>query len=110
MTPISAPIAWRLPPLRHAATLLGALIVGTALLVAIFAPLLVPHDPFAQNLSGRLVPPEWMAGGSPDHVLGTDQLGRDYLSRLILGARISMIIGVAFSRGLVSMRVTPSIG
>jgi peptide/nickel transport system permease protein len=94
MTPISAPIAWRLPPLRHAATLLGALIVGTALLVAIFAPLLVPHDPFAQNLDQRLIPPVWMDGSQPAHLLGTDQLGRDYLARLIYGTRVSMLIGV----------------
>jgi peptide/nickel transport system permease protein len=73
---------------------LGGTIVGVAAIVAVIAPLLVPHDPFAQNLSARFVPPAWMAGGSPAHLLGTDQLGRDYLSRLILGARISMMIGV----------------
>lgn len=80
--------------LRHSLTLFGAGIVGFALFVAIFAPLLAPHDPFAQNLNNRLVPPLWM-GGQPGHLLGTDQLGRDYLSRLIFGARISIIIGVS---------------
>jgi peptide/nickel transport system permease protein len=80
--------------LRHLATLLGGLIVGAALLVAIFAPYLVPHDPFAQNLDQRLVPPLWMDGSQPAHLLGTDQLGRDYLARLIYGTRISMLIGV----------------
>ncbi len=84
----------RLPALRHLATLLGALIVGAALLVAIFAHYLVPHDPFAQNLNLRLIPPLWMDGSQPAHLLGTDQLGRDYLSRLIYGTRISMLIGV----------------
>ena len=79
--------------LRHAATGLGAFIVGGVLLVAIFAPLLAPQDPFAQNLMGRIIPPAWMPGGSSAHLLGTDQLGRDYLSRLIYGARISMLIG-----------------
>ncbi|ODU59147.1 MAG: peptide ABC transporter permease [Acetobacteraceae bacterium SCN 69-10] len=74
---------------------LGALIVLVVLIAAIFAPLLVPHDPFAQDLNARMVPPVWMTGGGPDHLLGTDQLGRDYLSRLIYGARISMLIGVA---------------
>jgi peptide/nickel transport system permease protein len=79
---------------RHRVSLwLGALIVGFTALVAIFAPLLVPHDPFAQNLSQRLLPPIWLPGGSAAHLLGTDQIGRDYLSRLILGARISMMIG-----------------
>jgi peptide/nickel transport system permease protein len=84
----------RLPALRHLATLLGALIVGAALLIAIFAPYLVPHDPFAQDLNLRLIPPFWMDGSQPMHLLGTDQLGRDYLSRLIYGTRVSMLIGV----------------
>ena len=79
--------------LRHLATGLGAIIVGGVLLMAIFAPILAPHDPFAQDLMARLTPPEWMAGGSAVHPFGTDQLGRDYLSRLIYGARISMLIG-----------------
>ncbi len=83
-----------LPAFRHLTTLLGAVIVGTALLVAIFAPYLTPHDPFAQDLNLRLIPPVWMDGGQPAHLLGTDQIGRDYLSRLIYGARISMLIGV----------------
>ena len=81
--------------LRNAGLLLGATIFGIALFVAIFAPLLVPHDPFAQDLSRRLVPPFWMDGARPEHWLGTDQLGRDYLSRLIYGARISLLIGIA---------------
>jgi peptide/nickel transport system permease protein len=84
-----------LPSLRYLALALGALIVGGTALVAIFAPWIAPHDPFAQNLAGRLIPPAWMHGGTPAHWLGTDQLGRDYLSRLILGARISMLIGVS---------------
>jgi peptide/nickel transport system permease protein len=72
----------------------GALIVLLASAIAILAPLLVPHDPFSQNLGQRFIPPVWMQGGSVAHLLGTDQLGRDYLSRLILGTRISMMIGV----------------
>ena len=85
---------FRVPALRHMATMLGALIVGAAVVVAILAPHLVPHDPFAQNLDQRLIPPAWMDGGQPDHLLGTDQIGRDYLSRLIYGTRISLLIGV----------------
>jgi peptide/nickel transport system permease protein len=88
------PARQRLTAVRHLAAGLGALIVGTVLLVAIFAPHLAPHDPFAQDLNLRLVPPEWMDGGSSLHPLGTDQLGRDYLSRLMYGARISMTIGI----------------
>jgi peptide/nickel transport system permease protein len=84
----------RLPAFRHLATMLGVIIVGGALLIAIFAPYLTPHDPFAQDLNLRLIPPVWMDGGQPAHLLGTDQIGRDYLSRLIYGARISMLIGV----------------
>jgi peptide/nickel transport system permease protein len=80
--------------IRHVAAWLGAAIVLGVTVVAILAPLIVPHDPFAQDLTHRLVPPMWMPRGSPDHLLGTDQLGRDYLSRLIYGARISMLIGV----------------
>jgi peptide/nickel transport system permease protein len=83
----------RFPALRHGLTLFGAAIVGLALFVALFAPLLAPHDPFAQNLDNRLIPPLWM-GGQPGHLLGTDQLGRDYFSRLIFGTRISIVIGV----------------
>ncbi|HEV7267140.1 MAG TPA: ABC transporter permease [Falsiroseomonas sp.] len=81
--------------LRNATFVLGALIVGFVVVVAILAPWIVPYDPFAIDLSRRLVPPSWMEGGTPANLLGTDQLGRDYLSRLIYGARISMIIGVA---------------
>jgi peptide/nickel transport system permease protein len=88
------PARRRLPAFRHLATLLGAVIVGAALLVAIFAPSLTPHDPFAQDLNLRLIPPWWMDGSQPAHLLGTDQIGRDYLSRLIYGTRISMLIGV----------------
>src|SRR6202158_5525717 len=90
----SRPALRGLPAFRHLATLLGAVIIGAAVLVAIFAPYLTPHDPFAQDLSQRLIPPVWMEGSQPTHLLGTDQIGRDYLSRLIYGARISMLIGV----------------
>ncbi|HTN11522.1 MAG TPA: ABC transporter permease [Acetobacteraceae bacterium] len=81
--------------LRNLSTALGAFIVLLAAFCAVFAPLLAPHDPYVQNLDLRMVPPAWMDGGSAAHWLGTDQLGRDYLSRLIYGARISMLIGLA---------------
>jgi peptide/nickel transport system permease protein len=101
------PARRRLPAFRRLATLLGALIVGTAVLVAIFAPYLTPHDPFAQNLNLRLIPPVWMDGSQPEHLLGTDQIGRDYLSRLIYGTRISMLIGVltVITSGLIGITV-----
>ena len=81
--------------LRNAGFLVGAVIVGFVLIVAILAPWIAPYDPFAIDLGRRLIPPMWMEGGTPANLLGTDQLGRDYLSRLIYGARISMIIGIA---------------
>ncbi len=80
--------------LRSLGLWIGAFIVGVTLFVAIFAPMLAPHDPFAQDLGRRLVVPVWMDGGSRENLLGTDQLGRDYLARLIYGARISMLIGI----------------
>src|SRR6202035_5256073 len=88
------PARRRLPAFRHLATLLGVVIVGAALLVAIFAPYLTPHDPFAHDLNLRLIPPVRRDRSAPEHLLGTDQIGRDYLSRLIYGTRISTLIGV----------------
>lgn len=79
---------------RTLALALGFLIVGGVTVVALAAPWIVPHDPFLQNLEARMVPPMWMEGGVPGHLFGTDQLGRDYFSRLLYGARISMLIGV----------------
>jgi ABC-type dipeptide/oligopeptide/nickel transport system permease subunit len=62
---------------------------------AVFAPWIVPHDPLAVNIRNRLQPPVWMAGGSTQHLLGTDQVGRDLLSRVIYGGRVSLVVGVA---------------
>jgi peptide/nickel transport system permease protein len=79
--------------MRYAAGGLGAIIIATVLIAGVVAPYIAPHDPFAQDLMQRMIPPRWMDGGSSLHLLGTDQLGRDYLSRLLYGARISMLIG-----------------
>ncbi|MBK8741985.1 MAG: ABC transporter permease [Betaproteobacteria bacterium] len=68
-----------------------AVIVGAALL----APWITPANPYEQDLLHRLVLPVWSAGGTWEHPLGTDHLGRDYLSRLVYGARISLLIGTA---------------
>ena len=75
-------------------TLGGGIVLG-AVLVAIFAPLIAPYDPYQQSLSMRMKPPAWMAGGNPAHWLGTDVYGRDLLSRLIYGSRLSILVGVA---------------
>jgi peptide/nickel transport system permease protein len=63
-------------------------------LVALFADVLAPYDPQIGTLSLRYRPPFWQTGGSIAHLLGTDHVGRDVLSRLIFGARVSMIVGV----------------
>lgn len=74
---------------------IGLTIVIVIAIMGIFGNLLVPHDPFTQNLANRLIPPAFMEGGSTDHLLGTDQIGRDYLARLVYGARISLLIGLS---------------
>ncbi|HEV8016245.1 MAG TPA: ABC transporter permease [Stellaceae bacterium] len=79
--------------LTHLGFLFGAAIMLLTILVAVFAPLLTSYDPYAQELSQRLIPPVWAAKGSWAHLFGTDGLGRDYLTRLMYGARISLIIG-----------------
>ncbi|MDO6728999.1 ABC transporter permease [Marinovum sp. 2_MG-2023] len=80
--------------LGHTGFLIGAGLITLVVLIAIFAPLLAPHDPYAQSLANRMLPPIWQEGGSADYLLGTDQNGRDYLSRLIYGTRISVTIGI----------------
>ena len=61
---------------------------------AVFAPLVAPYDPFAGSLGARLVPPFWQEGGSTEHLLGTYKLGRDMLSRVIYGARVSITVSL----------------
>ena len=73
----------------------GLVLVIAFVVVAVLAPVLTPHDPSAQVLSQRLKPPFWESGGSMNHILGTDQLGRDILSRVIYGSRISLLVGVS---------------
>jgi peptide/nickel transport system permease protein len=72
----------------------GIAIVAFIAVVALVGNQLVPQDPFIQDLGNRLKPPFWMEGSQPGHLLGTDQLGRDYLARLAYGARISLLIGI----------------
>ena len=60
---------------------------------AVFAPQISPHDPLAVNIRHRLAPPAWMDGGAPQHLLGTDQVGRDLLARIIYGGRVSLVVG-----------------
>ncbi|MCZ4365951.1 ABC transporter permease [Sulfitobacter dubius] len=76
----------------HQGLLIGAVVLVILTIIAILAPWIAPHDPYAQSLMTRMEPPVFM-GGTWEHPLGTDHLGRDYLSRLIYGARISLLIG-----------------
>lgn len=83
----------RTPRLRPLSTIASAVLL-LLLLAAALATVIAPFDPSAQDLSVRLKPPTWLVDGSPDHWLGTDSLGRDVLSRLIIGSRISVTVGV----------------
>jgi len=73
---------------------IGIAIVALVVAAAVIGNALVPQDPFIQDLGNRLKPPFWMEGTQAGHLLGTDQLGRDYLARLVYGARISLLIGI----------------
>jgi peptide/nickel transport system permease protein len=73
---------------------IGSIVVGAIVLMALLAPWISPHDPLAQVLTDRLKPPAWLPGGSPTYLLGTDATGRDLLSRIIWGGRTSLEIGV----------------
>ncbi|WP_104640618.1 ABC transporter permease [Helicobacter bizzozeronii] len=79
---------------KNKAALVGLWIVFFLILCALLAPLISHHDPYAQNTQEVRVLPIWAQGGSIQHVLGTDDLGRDVLTRLLYGARISLTIGI----------------
>jgi ABC-type dipeptide/oligopeptide/nickel transport system permease subunit len=87
--PVSLRRLWRLKwGLAAAVVMLG--IVASAVL----APWLAPHDPIQVDIRHRLAPPAWMEGGTGEHLLGTDQVGRDLLARVIYGGRVSLVVGV----------------
>lgn len=83
------------PIARNPAFAIGAGLLLVILLLAVFAPWISLHDPYTQDLIHRTVPPAWYAKGSGLHLLGTDPLGRDYLARVLYGARISLLIGIS---------------
>jgi peptide/nickel transport system permease protein len=95
LPPLSpSPVSSRLSFLRlKDFPLIPVLILGFIALVAIFANVLAPHNPEIGSLTARFKPPFWQTGGTTKYLLGTDQLGRDVLSRLIFGARVSMVVG-----------------
>jgi peptide/nickel transport system permease protein len=79
---------------RDPGAVAGAVVVLIVAVCAIFAPLIARTDPNMQNLGSTLAPPMWIAGGSGAHPLGTDNLGRDLLARIIWGSRVSAIVGI----------------
>jgi len=91
---------------RDKSGMLGLGIFLSIVFIAVFAKQLSPHDPLQQNLSASKQPPAWYEGGSWDHPLGADNLGRDTLSRIIYGARVSLTVGffgvlIALTLGIV---------
>ncbi len=89
-------LAWpRLKRLRLTlGSSIGLIIISAIFLAGVFAPIIARHDPVEQDLLRRLQPPSWTSGTTP-YPLGTDRLGRDMLSRLVYGARLSLVIGVS---------------
>lgn len=81
--------------IAHKGFIIGAGILAIIVAMALLAPVLAPQDPYRQDLAHRMQNPIWHADGTWEHPLGTDNLGRDYLSRLIYGARISLLIGIS---------------
>jgi len=81
--------------LRNPAAVAGFLILLMVIGAAVFAPYVAPHDPARQSLIRRFTPPVWAQGGNAAYLLGTDQVGRDILSRIVYGARISLVVGIA---------------
>src|ERR1041385_9050103 len=96
--PAAMPIDAEVLPRRrlrwHAGFAIGAAILAMFVLVAVFAEFLAPHDPYSQSLMRRLKPPVWDTGRPWVSPLGTGAFGRDYLSRLIYGTRISLAVGL----------------
>jgi dipeptide transport system permease protein len=88
---------------QNRGAVIGLVVVVVLILIAVFADVIAPHSPIEQYRESTLVPPAWVDGGSSTFVLGTDPVGRDILSRLIHGARLSLVIGlvsVTLSLGL----------
>ncbi|WP_217169058.1 ABC transporter permease [Streptomyces sp. AC512_CC834] len=98
--------------LRNKLAAVALAVLVLLLVAALFAPLIAPYDPNTQNLLLRLRPPAWQDGGSGAHLLGTDQLGRDLLSRVVYGARVSLLVGAgaALLAGVVGTVVGLSAG
>lgn len=79
---------------RNKTAVLGLIIITAFILTALFAPLISPHDPLEISLYDQIKPPVWHAKGTWENILGTDDLGRDTLSRIFYGARVSLVVAV----------------
>jgi peptide/nickel transport system permease protein len=90
--------------LRKLTFLVPAIVLGIIALTAIFAPLIAPYDPTKGKMTERRIPPAFLKGGSTAHLLGTDNLGRDTLSRLIYGSRVSLSVS------LLAIAITATVG
>lgn len=86
------PLTYRI--LHEPRAVFGLIVLALMLLAAVFAPWLSPHDPLEQDLLSSFLPPSWQANGDPFFLLGTDNLGRDIVSRLIYGARTALIVAL----------------
>lgn len=100
---------------RDRSGVVGLVMFLVVVFAAIFAPLIAPYEPLAQNLRAAKIPPAWSEEGSWEHALGTDNLGRDLLSRLIYGARVSLTVGffgvlIAASLGMIFGAIAGYVG
>lgn len=93
---------------RESFPIIPSLILVSVALLAVLASYIAPYDPEIGNLAKRFRPPAWQAGGSLEYLLGTDHLGRDLLSRLIFGARVSVVVG--FTSVIVAGAVGTTLG
>lgn len=91
--------------LTNGKVLFGGFILLLLVFTSIMAPYIAPHDPNEQDLTATKMPPFWMEGGASEHLLGTDSLGRDVLSRLLYGSRVAMFVAVVgtFFAGLIGV-------
>ncbi len=105
--PTPGQIMWQ-RMITHKGFLAGGIMVLLVFVTAALAPMIAPYDPYHQDLTVRMIPPVWNDTGSWAHPLGTDNLGRDYLSRLVYGCRISLLIG--FSCTLIAAVIGITLG
>ncbi len=107
LPPSPGRLMWRAAG-RHGGLLAGAILIALTLAAALLAPWIATQDPYAQDLGQRLIGPVWAANGSWAHPFGTDALGRDLWSRLVFGARVSLLVG--FGAALISAAVGVVLG